>query len=420
MTIKRLLRGVLLALCGVMAFTGCGGDGAGGDEISNESISLKNGGYSIPIGANETTYIVDIVSNCSWTVGITDNSNWQDLRIMSGSSGTGNQNINLSTSANTTTSRRNAKLTFTTRSGRVVSFNITQEAGTALLTITPENKLDFDANGEEFEFDITSSGDWKAETSYEWIQFVGSPEGKAGSSRLKVKVGENPDAESRTGQINVIGDTGKIITVTQKGKSYAVTINPRSLSMNAVGDTAQVKLTCNGSWLLSIDKDWCKANKQNGSSTTSNGEIITLICDPNTTEAERPNMIRIVAGHNAVADTIHITQTAGKRPEVTKPEYTLLSSTELSLTATYTSMFDVTEYGFFYGETPNPTQKHPVGQNGGKTGSFEATLTLQDGKTYYFRTYAISAVGTGDSKEDITVKMHGKQPGKDDNDSPGI
>ncbi len=419
MTIKRLLRGVLLALCGVMAFTGCGGDGAGGDEISNESISLKNGGYSIPIGANETTYIVDIVSNCSWTVGITDNSNWQDLRIMSGSSGTGNQNINLSTSANTTTSRRNAKLTFTTRSGRVVSFNITQEAGTAFLTIEP-NEHEFEADGGEHTFEVQSSSDWKAETSVEWCQFVGSSEGSAGTATFKVKVGENPNTTARSGQIVVRGESTKTINISQQGKGYTLTVNHGTFSMEATGDTKQVLLTCNGSWVLSIDKDWCKASKYNGSSNTPDGETITITCDPNTTEENRPAVVKIVAGNNAKVETIDITQVAGKRPEVTKPQYTMLSSTQLSLTASYTSMFDVTEYGFYYGETPYPTQKFEVGKDGGKAGEIKATLTLQDGKTYYVRAYAVSAVATGDSKEDVEVKMQGKQPGKNDNNSPDI
>jgi hypothetical protein len=80
-------------------------------------------------------------------------------------------------------------------------------------------------------------------------------------------------------------------------------------------------------------------------------------------------------------------------------------------------MFDVTEYGFCYGISANPTEKVKVGENGGKSGEIKTTLTLEDGNTYYIRTYATSAVGTTYSN-DVTVEMKGKQPGKDDNPSP--
>ena len=125
----------------------------------------------------------------------------------------------------------------------------------------------------------------------------------------------------------------------------------------------------------------------------------------------------MVAGNDAKVETITVTQLPGSLPEVTVPQYEVKSNTELSLTATYTSMFDVTEYGFCYGASPSPTQKEKVGDNGGKSGTISTTLTLEDGKIYYVRSYVTSAMGTTYS-DDVQIEMKGKQPGNSDNPSP--
>ena len=398
----------------VLLFSCSGADEGGEGSVSNDYIRLKQGGRTITFTRNETSRSVEIESNCSWTISVST-TNWSSLKV-SPNSGSGNQNILLETDENTTISERTAKLTFKS-SGTSVTFDVSQSAGSLSLKVTPEEHV-FEANGGQFTFTIESNTDWMVNTTAipDWCEIVGSPEGKSGKSELTVKVGENPSITSRDGLITVKGEVSATIKISQQGKSYSLTLSDKEFNIPAVGGEESFRITCNGSWRLSVDKPWCKVSKQNGSSNTPDGEMLTITCDPNTTTEQRTSHITIVAGNDAKVETLTITQLPGTLPEVTEPQYEA-SDTELSLTATYISMFDVTEYGFCYGTEPSPTQKVKVGENGGKNGTISTTLTLEDGKTYYVRAYAISTVGIQYGTE-IKVDMKGTQPGKNDNPSP--
>ena len=408
----------LLSLCavlitGLITLTSCSGGGGGDDSVTNDYIRLATGGTSIALSQSETSKSVDIQSNCSWNVSITDNANWQTLKISSSTSGSGNQNIILDTDANSTTSPRTARLTFTKTSGNVY-FTITQEAGALSFSVSPK-EYEFPANGGQYTFTVEGNINWKA-TAPEWCT-LDKTEGKGGTEQLTVTVGENPNTTPQSGQIILTGEKTAIIEVKQQGKAYSLTVSTNAFNMDAVGGDYEITLTCNGSWRINIDNSaWCSVDKTSGSANTS-GEKIKVTCKPNTTTEERKANLTIVAGNDAKIETITVTQLPGSLPEVTAPQYEVKSSTELSLTATYTSMFDVTEYGFCYGLSANPTQKVKVGDNGGKSGTISTTLTLEDGNTYYIRSYAVSAAGTTYS-DDVQVEMKGKQPGKDDNPSP--
>ena len=408
----------LLSLCavlitGLITFTSCSGGGGGDDSVTNDYIRLATGGTNIAFSQSETSKSVDIQSNCSWQVSITNNSSWQSLTITSQTSGSGNQNVILSTDANTTTTKRTATLMFTKSSGNV-SFTITQEAGELSFSVSPK-EYEFPANGGQYTFTVEGNISWKA-TAPEWCT-LDKTEGKGGTEQLTVTVGENPNTTPQSGQIILTGEKTAIIEVKQQGKAYSLTVSTNAFNIDAVGGDYEITLTCNGSWRINIDNSaWCSVDKTSGSANTS-GEKIKVTCKPNTTIEERKANLTIVAGNDAKIETITVTQLPGALPEVTIPQYEAKSSTELSLTATYTSMFDVTEYGFCYGLSANPTQKVKVGDNGGKSGTISTTLTLEDGNTYYIRSYAVSAAGTTYS-DDVQVEMKGKQPGKDDKPSP--
>jgi len=407
---------------GTMLLTACP-DNNPIEEITNDYIRLKSGSTTIQIGANETLVSVDVQSNCSWSASITENSNWTDLEITSGRDGSGNQNILLATSANTTTSARSAKLTFSKGSGGIVSFTISQAAGTASLTILPDNKHEFGAEGGEYRFTINSSSDWKVTSHPTWCEIVGSPEGKSGQSSLTIKAGENPYTTPQNGQIIIEGEVPATIQVTQQGKDYSLTVNPLSLSIGATGEKQTFHLTCNGSWHIVIkESSWCRVDKATGSSNFPSGEDIAITCDPNTAESTRPNEITIVAGPEATRQTISITQTQATRPVVTPPTNLKQTSTSVSIYSSFESMFDVTEYGFSYYAEPAGTSSektYKVGSNGGKSGTIQGELAIEGGKKYHIRAYAISVVGTAYS-DYMLVETAGRRPSSDDNDSPNL
>lgn len=412
---KKLLIFCIALLAGIPIMTSCSGDEGGEGEVSNDYIRMKQGGRAITFNRNETSRSIEIESNCSWTISVST-SNWSSLSF-SPTSGSGNQNILLETDENNTTSERTAKLTFKS-SGTSVTFDVSQAAGQLSLKVSPEEYV-FDANGGQYVFNVEGNTDWAVDmdSKPDWCEIVGNSTGKSGTSQLMVKVGENPGITTRNGLILIKGETTATIKVSQQGKSYSLTLSDKEFYIDAVGGQVSFKVTCNGTWRLSVDKPWCKVSKTNGLANTPDGETLIVSCDPNTTTEQRSAHVTVVAGNDAKVETLEIAQLPGTMPEVTAPQYEEKSETELGLTATFTSMFDVTEYGFCYGLDPNPTTKVKVGDNGGKNGTIETTLTLEDGKTYYIRTYAVSAVGAAYST-DIQVEMKGKQPGKDDNQSP--
>lgn len=409
---KKLLSQGVALLLGLFAITSCSGGDEGEEAVTNEYIRLASGGADIALTKNETSKSVVIQSNCSWNVSITENANWSTLRITTSTSGSGNQNIELTTDANTTRSKRTAKLTFTKSSGNV-SFSITQEAGDVSFSVSPK-EWEFPASGGEYSFTIDGNIDWNV-SAPEWCT-LDKTQG-SGAGKLTVTVGENPNTTARDGQIIFSGERSATINISQQGKAYSLTVSTNAFNMDALGGDYEITVTCNGSWRINVDNtSWCSVDKNSGSANAS-GEKVKVTIKPNTTTEERKANITIVAGNDAKTETVSVTQLAGSMPEVTLPQYEATSSSQLSLSATFSSMFDVTEYGFCYGTSANPTQKVKVGENGGKSGEINTTLTLEDGNIYYIRSYATSAVGTTYS-DDVTVEMKGKQPGKDDNPSP--
>jgi len=413
---KNLVFYSLLIICCFSFFTSCGGgdDAGSGSSSSNDYIRIDNNVNNITLGATEKQKMFHVYANCSWSITV-NNTNWPTLKV-DRTEGSRDADIWLETDENTTPSSRSATLTFKSP-GITKTVTITQASGELSLTVTP-NKYEFAADGGEYTFTVEGNSNWKVTSQPEWCEIVGSDEGNSGKSYLKVKVGENPNTTAQNGQIIISGETTAMIEVSQQGKAYSLTVSTNALNMSPLGESQSIVITCNGTWRISVDQPWCHVDKVNGASNMS-GETITIICDANTTVNERNANVTIVVGNDAKIESIHITQLKGTLPEVTSPQYDRESATELNLSASFSSLFDVTEYGFCYGTSPNPTQKVVVGKDGGKSGNISTTLSVEDGKKYYVRTYAISAVGTNYS-QDVEVEMEGQQPGKDDIPSPTI
>ena len=412
---KKVLTLCAVLITGLMTFTSCSGGNGDDAPVSNDYIRLATGGTSIALSQSETSKSVDVQSNCSWQVSIADNSNWQTLSITSSPSGSGNQNVILATDANSTTSRRTATLLFTKSTGNI-SFTVTQEAGEQTFSVSPK-EYEFPADGGQHVFFVEGNVAWKA-TAPEWCT-LNKTEGKGGLEQLTVTVGENPNTTALNGQIVFTGEKTATINISQLGKAYSLTVSTNAFNMDAVGGDYEITMACNGSWRINIDNSaWCSVDKTSGTANTS-GERVKVTCKPNTTTVERKANITIVAGNDAKIETIVATQLAATMPEVSTPQYQEQSSTEYVFTASYASMFDVREYGFCYGREANPTSKVVVGRNGGKSGTMQTTLTLEEGVVYYVRSYAVSDVGTTYSN-DITVETKGNQPGKGDNPTPDL
>ena len=413
---KQLLNYCFALVMGTTLLASCssGDDDDGWSEnTTNDYIRIDNNINSITLSAGEKQRKISIYSNCSWTVSI---DGWSSLGVDQ-TSGSGNVDIWLDTEENTTTSARNATLTFTS-SGIKKTLTITQSAGELSLKASP-SKYTFPADGGEYTFNIEGNTDWKVTEVPDWCEIVGEKEGKSGKSQLRVNAKENPYTTNQSGIIKIVGEMSTTIEVEQQGKAYFLTVNTNGYNVNALGGRREVVISCNGTWKINIDNDsWCHVDKTLGNGDTA-GETVTITCDANPWLEERIVNVNIIAGNDAKHATITITQLSATKPVIDTPVAEIKSSTEMMLSADYTSMFNVTEYGFCYGREPQPTNKVKMGDSGSTNGTIQGTLKVEDGYTYYVRAYAVSAVGISYSN-DITVEMKGAQPGKDDIPSPDV
>lgn len=415
MNMRKIFSCAFPLLLGLWLFTSCSGDSEDGEDIiTNDYIRIDDNVNSVTMGATEKQRRISVYSNCSWDI-ILENQNWTTLSIDK-KNGSGNVELWLGSDENPKTTSRSAIITFKSQ-GISKSLTVTQEGGTLSLTADPA-KYVFPADGGNYAFTISGNTDWEVDQKPDWCE-LSSNGGKAGTIELKVTVGENPNTTNRNGFIRLKGETTATIEVSQQGKAYSLTVSTNAFNIDALGGSQNIIITCNGSWRINIDNSsWCRVDRNNGIGNIA-GENVTISCDPNKTTEERIAHVTAVAGNDAKVETIIVTQLKATLPEVTIPTPEVKSSTVLELSATYTSMFDVKEYGFCYGTSPNPTQKAKVGNNGGKSGNIETTLTVEDGLTYFICSYAISDVGTAYS-DVIQVEMQGNQPGNGDNLSPDL
>ncbi|MDE5570861.1 MAG: hypothetical protein K2I86_02215 [Prevotella sp.] len=185
-------------------------------------------------------------------------------------------------------------------------------------------------------------------------------------------------------------------------------------------------MTCNSSWNTSIRHEdggaWCSISPTYGSATGANPINIKVVCQPNYTTSTRNAIITVVAGNNAKEAEVKVVQQAATYPVFAGlPTCKEISNTKQEVTISFTSMFEVTEYGFCLGTSPNPTKRYPVEGGRGKSATIQMQLDVEEGMTYYVRAYAVSPVGEKiNYSEEATFETKGNQPGKDDNVSPAV
>ena len=424
---KKLLCYAVVLLTGLSVVSCSGGNDGGtstGGTVNNDYIRIDNNVNSVTLSATEKQKQILVYSNCSWTIEIS-NSNWTSLSI-DHNSGSGNMNLWLSSDENTNTTSRTATLTFRSP-GISKTLTVIQEAGEAYLRVSPESH-DFIGDGGEYTFTIESSSAWRISRKPDWCT-LDKEEGPSGSSKLTVTVGENPSTSKQEGQIVVDGEKDFTINVSQLGKNYSLTLGTDGVAVDAVGGEDNAKtfsVTCNGTWTTSISHDdggsWCSITPTNGAATGSEGTNVKVTCQPNYTLSPRYATVKVVAGDNAKEGTVRVTQQAATYPVFAGvPTCREVSSTMQEVSVSFTSMYEVTEYGFCLGTEANPTTRYKVEGGRGKSGTITMQLTVEEGKTYHVRAYAVSPVGDKiNYSEETTFETKGNQPGKGDIVNPSI
>ncbi|MDE6002086.1 MAG: BACON domain-containing protein, partial [Prevotella sp.] len=402
-----------------------GGESVGGGTTTNDYIRIDQNVSSITLNPTEKQRLVSVYSNCSWQVTIST-SNWPTLKL-DRNSGSNNVEIWLETDENTSTSARTATLTFQSP-GISKTLTVTQTAGESFLRVSADS-YEFGGDGGEQTFTIESNVDWQVSNNVqEWCK-LDKKEGKSGTTQLTVTVDENPNTTPRETQIIVTGGKTATISISQKGKDYSLTLGTDNVVVDALGGEETAKtftVTCNGSWNTSIRHEdggaWCSISPTYGSATGANPINIKVVCQPNYTTSTRNAIITVVAGNNAKEAEVKVVQQAATYPVFAGlPTCKEISNTKQEVTISFTSMFEVTEYGFCLGTSPNPTKRYPVEGGRGKSATIQMQLDVEEGMTYYVRAYAVSPVGEKiNYSEEATFETKGKHPGKDDNLSQDV
>ena len=156
-----------------------------------------------------------VKSNTSWTA--ESNQSWLSL---SATSGSGDQNLTASASANTTVAQRTATITLKVGSSLVKTVSVTQAAGAATLTVDSPANFTVAATGDTKTINISSNASWTAESTAPWLKL--SPASGNGDGKLTVTAEANTENKVRTATVTiVVGGIRKEITVKQDAATSA-------------------------------------------------------------------------------------------------------------------------------------------------------------------------------------------------------
>lgn len=247
------------------------------------------------------------------------------------------------------------------------------------------------------------------------------------NENVNIETPRNQTQDERSAVLTFKNDDGTInraVTVRQAAGDIEVelSVDPVNISVIAQGEEKTAKVTCNTEWTVAVDANapWCVADKQKGVET----EIIKFTIQANQTPSERRAEIVIASGNrtgNKKGQIITVIQNAAPKPSpIVTSAVVNEANNQITVQASFQSMYEVTEYGYCYGTKPEPTTDMTVvGTNGGTSKDFSFTINVEDGRVYYIRVYATSVVGSGYS-DDYVVTVPGDTPNTDDNTSPNL
>lgn len=193
----------------------------GKSEVS-DSISINPTSW-LNISANGAYTYISVTSSGIWT--ITSKPDWITPLTSIGVSG---NNVKLTASANSNSSVRTGKVVFTC--GTATAELTVSQAGVTItnsISINPTNKT-LTSNGGSFDVTVTSSGNWTATESYDWIT-LNKSSGSTGNT-VTITVNENTTTSNRVGSvIFTCGTATATLTITQSGKEPIITMTINNL-----------------------------------------------------------------------------------------------------------------------------------------------------------------------------------------------
>jgi hypothetical protein len=283
-----------------------------------EQHTLSVSPTTLSFAANETGERTLTVTTSASEWAVSSDASWVKTTKQSNT-------LRVSVSANTGSSDRSAKLTFTAGNATPVTVTVTQEKQHTL-SVSPTS-LSFTASAAEKSVTVTTTAtSWDATETASWITISKQ------SNTLSVSASANTSTSSRSATITVTAGNAPSVTVsvTQAGQAVnTLSVSPTSLSFTAT-ETSQKTVTVTtdaSSWSSTSGASWITISKQSNT--------LRVSVSANTSTSSRSATLTVTAG-NAPSRTVSVTQ-AGQSANTLS-----VSPTSLSFTATETAQKTVT------------------------------------------------------------------------------
>jgi PKD repeat protein len=331
----------------------------------------------------------DLACNGSWKI-ISD----QSWLTTSTSSGTGNATISVTTTANNTTSDRQANIIILANACSPKLVTVIQSALQNTLAVS-NNSLTIGAGqGSTATADVTSNTTWIAASDQSWLTINPNTSTK-GNATLTFTASENTTVNTRIATVTLSG-TGvesQTITVTQSAGNAILDVSSNTASVGKTsGSTTTVNVISNTSWIASRNETWLTVIPN--TSTTGNATL-TITASENTTINSRTAIVTLSAT-GVASKTITVTQAAGDAA-------LMVSSDTVSVdkAAGSTTTVNVTSNTTWLA-TSNETWIS-VNPGTSATGNALITFTAEENPTVSSRTATVTVSATGVASQTITV-----------------
>ncbi|WP_293666670.1 BACON domain-containing carbohydrate-binding protein [uncultured Parabacteroides sp.] len=242
-----------------------------------------------------------ITSNTNWA--ITSDQSWCNFATTSGSN---NQTISFTITANTSTQGRTAIVNIKTSSS-LIQITVTQEGQTEIapnLSVSPES-LSVTAGDQTSSFSISCNTNWTISSNQTWC--TPSVTSGSGNKTITCSIAANTQSQTRTAMMTVnAGNLSKTVTVTQEGKVEVAIINIPDANFKAYliekfdtdkdgeiseeeasivtsiwCDTMSINSLQGIEHFTSVLKIYCPGNKITSLDVSKNTKLRSLVCDFN-------------------------------------------------------------------------------------------------------------------------------------------
>ena len=263
----------------------------------------------ITLDGNGKSTLYKVVTNGAWS--FVNLPSWVTVSPMSGN---GDTDVTITTTDNPSAiEERKGQMTLRTanqeRTITLVQKPAREYIESDIITLT------FQPDGGTERFSIRSNTSWTLNLTGNF--FSTTPTSGTGNATFTVVCDVNNDEEQRMGSLDIVTrDSVFRIPVAQLGITRTLTLSPENV-------------------------EWATIKKLSGTGS----DVVDVIIDENATTAERIATITFETSKKKIA--CQITQRAGTAPRFTSPQPTITNVGKYSATvsASYTSDFDVTEYG---------------------------------------------------------------------------